>query len=462
MKDVSSQPTQGTSDHPTIGKITLKVPNLHNSTPNSAETPVAGPSHSTVPVESKSGHIHLRIPAQSTIAENTVVDVVGNNDGLGQKGKSPALTNATLPNSNSITVPQRTTQTPSKAVAQTATTSGLNALAQAAASKAAPTTPRTPVVTHTTSAQSIQPSQVQATYQSYTTSQYVNINQTPTTRKTQTPAPVPSRSTSIMSNVAGIGTTSAPQVEAPVPPATITTTSTTATPTTILPTVTTTIASAPPPGPQFRSVRLLTLPLGRHIALDHNEGVRSWVVRLGGQENKVVLSNVEFLREDEEEEEEGEEEDGVAAKGEEELRKIDEEEEEEEEEHAPEVVAPTPPKRKRGRGRPPKAKPVQPNGVDKDKENKAKTAVAAAQPTNKVLRRSVRAKKGGPQPTIEDILVKLNGIQLNSRPDTPSSLSDDVKTALEWDIEVTSGSHVLEVAQKSRGTAWKVYIERRV
>lgn len=65
----------------------------------------------------------------------------------------------------------------------------------------------------------------------------------------------------------------------------------------------------------LRSIILKTLPLGRTLRLDASEGVRTWVLRLSKDENKLAVREIRFLDEDESDEEMDEEESKSAQTG---------------------------------------------------------------------------------------------------------------------------------------------------
>jgi len=156
------------------------------------------------------------------------------------------------------------------------------------------------------------------------------------------------------------------------------------------------------------------------LELDSREGVRSWAMRLAGGEDKVVISDVRFP-------EDVSGEDGSDGDD-------DEVEEEEEEESAEEEVVAK--RGRRGKGK------VGLKVTSKGKENGK-------------LKRGAKApsvpKTNSSSPTVDDILVKLNGSQVKGKADKEG----------EWGVDVSNGRHVLEVGLKG-GVIWKVYVERRL
>ncbi|KAJ7597482.1 RSC complex protein [Mycena floridula] len=158
------------------------------------------------------------------------------------------------------------------------------------------------------------------------------------------------------------------------------------------------------PAHQLRCISLKVQPHGRILNLDHSLGVKSWSVKLRKEETGVCVESITFLGDEEDESSEEEE---------------DEEEEEEEEEE--EDTNEPPRKKKRGRGRPPKVKPVK----------------------VKVVRKKKKRTKPG------DVQVKLDGIILPENKDNHRS----------WVVDVPSGTHTMEVGEKD-GLIWKVYVAR--
>lgn len=160
----------------------------------------------------------------------------------------------------------------------------------------------------------------------------------------------------------------------------------------------------------LKAVLLTINPRGRFFWLDHRDGVKSWAIKLGHGEISLSIAEVTFLG-DEERDSSDEEPDA---------RDLEEEEEEE--------LLP----KKRGRGRPPKNSKV-----------KAKTVtVKKAEPAGKKTSKA-------PTPARESIQVLLNGKAVGEKPEQEGV----------WDIELQSGTNVLEVGEKG-GHIWKVYLAR--
>ena len=208
----------------------------------------------------------------------------------------------------------------------------------------------------------------------------------------------------------------------------------------------------------LRSVHIVAQPSGRKLVLDRDDGVRNWAMRLGGNENSVSVRDVLFADGTEDEgddifeamEEEEEEEEEEKEKAREKEKQKQEEEEEEEEEEAEETVVP---KRKRGRGRPHKLKR---SAVDKSKAGKhgPVSTSSSATGSHKTSKSPKQTKHASPAiPSIDDVLVKLDGLQIKPR--------SEVQAAAGWDAAIADGSHTLEVGKKGNTTLWKVYIERR-
>ncbi len=175
---------------------------------------------------------------------------------------------------------------------------------------------------------------------------------------------------------------------------------------------------------------MVTLPLGRALELDSAEGVRSWAVRLGSGEARIVVRDVRFAgREREREGLEGSEaEEGATA----------DEMDVDEEESAGLVVAT--PKRKRGRGRPRKS-PVKKDEPKPKANGKQKSAAAHSSPSSAEKSSPLSAaKRKDPSvivPSIDEVLVKFGGLQIS-----PKEGLDPNSKEGEWEIEVGVGRHV--------------------
>ncbi|KAI0334091.1 Bromodomain-containing protein [Cubamyces sp. BRFM 1775] len=148
-----------------------------------------------------------------------------------------------------------------------------------------------------------------------------------------------------------------------------------------------------------------TLPLGRRLVLSHEEGVKTWAVRLSGVESSVILSDVTLLSRAE---------DGDESSGDE-----DHEYKGTESKHEEEEGTTTSPKTKK-RGRPPRKR-----GKGSDaKKAKGKAAEAP----------------GGVQ-------VKLNSAVLKAKEEGV------------WEVQLPPGLSIIEFGEKG-GMVWKVYLDR--
>ncbi|KAI0778968.1 Bromodomain-containing protein [Trametes elegans] len=139
------------------------------------------------------------------------------------------------------------------------------------------------------------------------------------------------------------------------------------------------------------------MPLGRRLVLHHDEGVRTWAMRLSGAETSVILSNITFLHQGD---------DGDESSG-------DEEHDQEEG---------SSPSRGKRRGRPPKKRA---RTTESAKKGKAKAA----------------------EPSPGGVQVKLNGGVLQG------------KEGGIWEVLLPFGVSVLELGEKG-GMVWKVYLDR--
>lgn len=191
------------------------------------------------------------------------------------------------------------------------------------------------------------------------------------------------------------------------------------------------VASIPPSAAGIRYVRLITQPLGRKLDLDSEDGVKTWAMRLGGTENKLVVRGVRFAGEDEMDTDQ----EGVNGNGDGEGDKG--------------ANAPITPQPKRGRGRPRKVQKA-PSPV---KEKPAVPTTSASLNDAKTSKSPNHARAASRTPSIDDVLVRLDGMTI-----TPKA---DATVELEWDVDINPGSHVLEVGKKGNTVFWKIYLERR-
>ncbi|KAI0654484.1 Bromodomain-containing protein [Cubamyces menziesii] len=148
-----------------------------------------------------------------------------------------------------------------------------------------------------------------------------------------------------------------------------------------------------------------TLPLGRRLILNHEEGVKTWAVRLSGVESSIVLSDVVLLSRAE---------DADDSSGDE-----DHEHKGTEGKHEEEEGTTTSPRTKK-RGRPPRKR-------GKGSDAKKAKGKAAEVP-------------GG-------IQVKLNSVMLKAKDEGV------------WEVQLPPGLSILEFGEKG-GTIWKVYLDR--
>ncbi|KAL7285080.1 hypothetical protein ACG7TL_000172 [Trametes sanguinea] len=152
----------------------------------------------------------------------------------------------------------------------------------------------------------------------------------------------------------------------------------------------------------LRHAVLTSMPLGRRLVLHHEEGVKTWALRLSRAETSFVLSNVTFLSHGEDEEE---------SSG-------DEDQEQKSPGKEVEDGNASPPKaRKRGRPR---------------KRGKAAEAKKA---------------KGKAADGLTGVQVKLNNVPLMSREDGM------------WESQLPVGLNVLELGERG-GMVWKVYLDK--
>ncbi|KAF9041781.1 Bromodomain-containing protein [Hymenopellis radicata] len=211
-----------------------------------------------------------------------------------------------------------------------------------------------------------------------------------------TPAPRPVAAATFSHLSTPAQAPAAAAASAPTPAATVTTRSQVAA---LAQTQTKTVSHSPaPPAPvhQLDFVRLKSIPRGRPFVLSHRDGVKSWAIRLGPEEQTLSVSNVTFIQDDEDE-----------SSGDEDDMEVDDQ-----------PAA----KPKRGRGRPPKTK--------------SETAGT-----------KVKSKGGKKKPKLGEIQVKLNG----------QVKDGDGKD--KWNIPVPIGNSTLEVGEKG-GLIWKIYTQR--
>jgi chromatin structure-remodeling complex subunit RSC4 len=169
------------------------------------------------------------------------------------------------------------------------------------------------------------------------------------------------------------------------------------------------------PAHPLKGVFLKTEPLGRPFRLDHEEGVRTWAMRLGHGEAAVTIMDISFLPADD---------DNTNGSGEEEDH--DDHEDDEDDESAMEVEAPA----KNGR-----------------KKKKARGRAKGRTTAKAKLKSNLKKPKTVLLP--EDVQVKLNGSQVKAKDDANE----------EWYVELPLGSHILEVGTKG-GMVWKIFAEK--
>ncbi len=199
-----------------------------------------------------------------------------------------------------------------------------------------------------------------------------------------TPAPQPVATTFTQYSTPAQATAPAATVTPAAPTATVTTRSQVAA---LAQTQAKTVSHSPvppPPAHQLDYVRLQSVPRGRLFLLSHRDGVKSWAIRLGPEEQTLSISDVTFIQDEDD------------SSGDEDDMEVD---------NQPAA------KPKRGRGRPPKTK--------------SETAVT-----------KVKSKGGKKKPKLGEIQVKLNG-QVK-----------DVDGKDTWNISVPVGNSTLEVGEK--------------
>ncbi|KAJ4485789.1 RSC complex protein [Lentinula aciculospora] len=171
------------------------------------------------------------------------------------------------------------------------------------------------------------------------------------------------------------------------------------------------LASPPPPSPvippihQLRQISLKTEPRGRHLKLDHRDGVTSWAVPLERDEKRLLVQDIVFMAET------------VDSSG--------EEDEGEDDVEMDADTGPGPGPLKKRRGRPPKI-----------------AKVATVKSKTPSLKKKKPKKRG-------ETLVKINGAVVKE---------DEVHSG-NWNVELSLGSNVVELGEQG-GLTWKVYAER--
>lgn len=157
------------------------------------------------------------------------------------------------------------------------------------------------------------------------------------------------------------------------------------------------------PSHQLKSVSLRIQPRGRLFNLNHQDGVKSWAVRLVPGETGVVVADVSFLG-DPEEESSGDE-DGDHDENEDEM----------------EVDVPVKNGRKKGKGK-----------------GKARVTRSSKASPSKVKAVKKKVEKVG------EVQLKVNGLVVKEQPEQPG----------EWNVHLPLGSNTLEVGEVG-GLIWK-------
>ncbi|KAJ7170159.1 RSC complex protein [Mycena filopes] len=171
---------------------------------------------------------------------------------------------------------------------------------------------------------------------------------------------------------------------------------------------------APPPlhpSHMLKGVLLKTEPRKRPFLLDHQDGVKTWAMRLGPGERALSVADVTYMGDEEEESSEESE--------------SEEEESGEEEESDPDGPAKNGKKKVKGKARSRKAR--------------APTAAMRALQAARAAKREARK--------IGEVQVKLNGFLVT--PQDPG----------QWLVELQVGANLLEVGETG-GLIWSVYAER--
>ncbi|KAI8990698.1 Bromodomain-containing protein [Trametes punicea] len=155
---------------------------------------------------------------------------------------------------------------------------------------------------------------------------------------------------------------------------------------------------------QLKCAIITTVPLGRRLVLHHEEGVRTWAMRLSGVEASIVLSDITLL---------GRTEEGEESSG-------DEEQDQRATDKPESDDGDASPAKGKKRGRPPRRR----GRTTETKKAKEKAAEG----------------RGGMQ-------VKLNGVLLKGKEDAM------------WEAQLPYGLSVLELGEKG-GMVWKVFLDR--
>ncbi|KAF7303191.1 RSC complex protein [Mycena kentingensis (nom. inval.)] len=176
---------------------------------------------------------------------------------------------------------------------------------------------------------------------------------------------------------------------------------------------------APPPilpSHMLRGVSVMAEPSKRPFKLDHRDGVKTWVIRLGAGETALSVADVAFMGDDEESsDEEAMDED------------VHEDEDEMEGVEAGKAVNGTA-KKANTRGR----------------QGKSRAQAAQAAAAAKALEDARAAKRAAKE--IGEVQVKLNGLVISEK-------------AGSWRVEIPKGSNVVEIGEKD-GLVWKVYAQK--
>ncbi|KAI0828848.1 Bromodomain-containing protein [Trametes gibbosa] len=348
-------------EHPT--KIKLKMP----TAPTQPTQPIAAPAQ-TLPSSNS-----INVP-RSHAASSSNAQAVAKPHASVSTTAAPPLRPPTVAKSPLVTPALPPAAAPSQASSHTARPPSI-----APTSPALPTASQSLKPAHTGTLQRASFSQTATPATYYPNAIYQPPSAHAATPKTIAPSPIVS-----FTNVAA----------APVPAPTPTPVATTMA-----------VRPSPPPTTQLthplKYAIVTTLPLHRRLVLHHEEGVRTWTMRLSGKESSIVLSDITFLRR----EDEGEDSSG-------------------DEEHADkmEIEEGSSPSRGKKRGRPTRKR-------------------------GKASETSKKAKGKAVDPATGGVHVKLNNIALKGR------------ESGEWEVQVPAGISVLELGEKS-GMVWKVYLDR--
>lgn len=218
-------------------------------------------SSNTKPVM-QNGKLKLRVPAPSQVQQtSTTTENTSNGAGTSLKVKLPPLASANIPIAPAVTTPVAIQPSPSVPVtrqqAATKTTQPPNIAPQPPAAQMPAVQASTATYLQPMTYPQLPPHQPQPQYQ-----YHANVSVPQSTVNSISPSP--------------LSTT-------PVPPHVV--------------------YDHP-----LRSIILKTLPLGRTLRLDASEGVRTWVLRLSKDENRLAVREIRFLDEEESDEEMDEEE----------------------------------------------------------------------------------------------------------------------------------------------------------